>query len=74
MRVAEDPALSSTNSHITYRQNFTVGDMVSMGGTDLDGVPIEEQFRPLRNLAKIRAGSTNFLFVIVDPALLEYTS
>lgn len=71
VHVPEDPALSSTNSHITYRQSFTIGDMVSMSGTDLDGIPIEEQFRPLKNLAKIRAGSTNFLFVVVDPALLN---
>lgn len=70
VRVPEDPALSSTNSHITFRQSFTIGDLVSMSGTDLDGVPIEEQFRPLKNLAKVRAGSTNFLFVVVDPALL----
>jgi hypothetical protein len=70
VHVPEDPALSTTNSHITFRQSFTVGDLVSMSGTDVDGVPIEEQFRPLKNLAKIRAGSTNFLFVIVDPALL----
>jgi hypothetical protein len=44
--------------------------MVSMGGTFLDGEAVEEQFRPLSNLTRIRAGSTHLLFVIVDPNLL----
>lgn len=69
IRVPEDPAMSEVNSHITFRQNFVVGDMVSMSGTDLNGEPVEEQFRPLGNYAKIRTGSTNWIFVILDPAL-----
>ena len=56
-----------TYSHITYRQNFVVGDMVSMTGTDLDNVPIEEQFCSLRNYATIRAGSTYFTFIAISP-------
>ena len=65
--VSEDQTMSGRNSHITYRQNFVVGDMVSMTGTDLDGVPIEEQFRSLPNYANIRAGSTHFVFIAIEP-------
>ncbi len=65
--VTEDQSMSSQNSHITYRQNFVVGDMVSMTGTDLDGAPIEEQFHRLGNYATIRAGSTYFTFIMVQP-------
>jgi hypothetical protein len=69
IRVPEDPMLSQVNSHVTFRQSFVVGDMVSMSGTDLNGDPVEEQFRPLKNYARIRTGSTHWTFVIVDPAL-----
>jgi hypothetical protein len=69
IRIAEDPVLSQVNSHITFRQNFVLGDMVSMSGTDLNGEPVEEQFRPLGNHAQIRTGSTHWTFVIIDPAL-----
>jgi hypothetical protein len=69
IRVPEDPAMSEVNSHITFRQSFVVGDMVSMSGTDLNGEPVEEQFRPLGNYAKIRTGSTHWTFVILDAAL-----
>jgi hypothetical protein len=44
-----------------------IGDMVSMTGTDVDNVPIEEQFRSLDNYATIRAGSTYFTFIAVAP-------
>ena len=67
--VPEDPMLSQVNSHVTFRQTFVLGDMVSMSGTDLNGDPVEEQFRPIRNYARIRTGSTHWTFVIVDPAL-----
>ena len=65
--ISEDQTLSGKNSHITYRQNFVVGDMVSMTGTDVNGVPVEEQFRSLDNYATIRAGSTYFTFIAVEP-------
>jgi|ERR1700722_6248274 hypothetical protein len=65
--VLADQTLSGRNSHITYRQNFTVGDMVSMTGTDLNGVCIEEQFHNLTNYATIRAGSTYFTFIAIQP-------
>jgi hypothetical protein len=66
IRVPEDPALSQVNTHITCRQTFTVGDMVSMSGTDLNGEPVEEQFRPMTNYARIRTGSTQWIFIILD--------
>jgi hypothetical protein len=40
--------------------------MVSMSGTDLNGVPIEEQFVPLQNYARIRTGSTHWTFVAIQ--------
>jgi hypothetical protein len=40
--------------------------MVSMTGTDVNGVPIEEQFRSLDNYATIRSGSTYFTFIAVE--------
>ncbi len=64
--IAEDQTLSGRNSHITYRQSFVIGDLVSMAGTDLDNVPIEEQFHSLPNYATIRAGSTYFTFIAVS--------
>lgn len=68
IHVLEDATLSQVNSHITFRQNFVLGDMVSMSGTDLNDQPVEEQFRPLGNYARIRTGSTHWIFVILDPA------
>jgi hypothetical protein len=65
----EDPHLSGTNSHITYRRNFTLGDLVSMGGTDLNGEPVEETHLRLPNYSQIRAGSTHFTFIEVDPGI-----
>ena len=65
--VPEDETLSGKNSHITFRQSFVIGDMVSMTGTDLNGVPIEQQFCGLSNYATIRAGSTYFTFIAVEP-------
>ena len=65
--IAMDPTMSGKNSHITYRNNFVVGDMVSMLGTYLGQTPIEEQFLSLPNYSKIRAGSTDFIFIAVNP-------
>jgi hypothetical protein len=45
-----------------------------MGGTYLNGEVVEEQFRQLVNLSTIRAGSTQLLFVVVDPKLLAIQS
>jgi Inner membrane component of T3SS, cytoplasmic domain len=69
IRVTEDVTLSDVNSHITFRESFVLGDMVSMSGTDLNGEPVEEQFRPLENYARIRTGSTQWIFIIVDASL-----
>ena len=65
--VPEDNTLSSTNTHITFRKTFVIGDMVSMSGTDVDGEPIEQQFRPLHNYATIRTGSTYWTFISAQP-------
>lgn len=64
--VPEDQTMSARNSHITFRENFVVGDMVSMMGTYLNDKPIEEQFKSLANYAQIRAGSTHFTFIMVN--------
>jgi Inner membrane component of T3SS, cytoplasmic domain len=65
--IPQDDTLSAINSHIVFRKSFTIGDDVSMGGTDLDGEPVEVAFVPLRNYARIRAGSTHFTFIAVQP-------
>jgi hypothetical protein len=65
--IPQDDTLSSINSHIIFRKNFTIGDDVSMGGTDVDGEPVEIAFVPLRNYARIRTGSTHFTFIAVQP-------
>ncbi len=65
--VPDDSALSNVNTHITYRNSFVIGDMVSMSGTDLNGRAIEEQFVPLSNYASIRTGSTHWIFITIDP-------
>ncbi len=66
--IPDDSTLSNVNSHITYRKSFVVGDMVSMSGTDLNGIPIEEQFVPLPNYSTIRTGSTQWTFMSIQPA------
>lgn len=65
--IPQDETLSAINSHIIFRKSFTVGDDVSMGGTDVDGEPVETAFVPLRNYAKIRTGSTHWTFIAVEP-------
>lgn len=66
--IAEDDQLSAVNSHITFRKNFVIGDMMSMGGTDVDNQSVQTQFHPLANYASIRTGATVWTFVAVNPA------
>lgn len=65
--IPEDATLSAVNSFITHRRQFIIGDKVSMSGTDVDGEPVEAEFVPLRNYAKIRTGSTYWTFVCIQP-------
>jgi hypothetical protein len=65
IQVPEDNTLSSVNTHVTYRKSFTVGDMVSMSGTDINGTPIEEQFVPMESGARLRTGSTHWTFLAI---------
>jgi hypothetical protein len=65
--IPQDATLSAVNTFITYRKHFLIGDKVSMSGTDVDGEPIETEFVPLRNYAKIRTGSTYWTFVSIQP-------
>src|SRR6202022_2148396 len=44
--VPEDSTLSNVNTHITYRKNFVVGDMVRMSGTDVNGTPKKKRSGP----------------------------
>jgi hypothetical protein len=69
--VPQDDTLSAINSHIVFRKSFTIGDDVSMGGTDVDGEPVETAFVPLRNYARIRTGSTHWTFIAVQPSADE---
>ncbi|MGB8261686.1 MAG: FHA domain-containing protein, partial [Terracidiphilus sp.] len=64
--VPQDETLSGINSHIVFRTSFTIGDDVSMCGTDVDGVPVETAFVPLRNYAQIRTGSTHWTFIAIE--------
>ena len=66
--IPQDATLSAVNSFITFRRNFIIGDRVSMSGTDVDGEPIETEFVPLHNYAKIRTGSTHWTFVAIQPS------
>lgn len=65
--IPQDDTLSAINSHIVYRKSFTIGDDVSMGGTDVNGEPVEVAFVPLHNYARIRTGSTHWTFIAVAP-------
>jgi hypothetical protein len=65
--IPQDDTLSAVNSHIIFRKNFVVGDDVSMGGTDVDGAPVETAFVPLQNYARIRTGSTHWTFIAIHP-------
>jgi hypothetical protein len=65
--VPQDDTLSAVNSHITFRKSFVIGDQVSMGGTDVNGEPVEQQFHPLPNYSRIRTGSTIWTFIAISP-------
>ncbi len=65
--IPQDQTLSAVNTFITYRRHFIIGDKVSMSGTDVNGEPIETEFVPLHNYAKIRTGSTHWTFVAIQP-------
>jgi hypothetical protein len=69
--IEQDDTLSSMNSHIIFRKKFVIGDHPSMGGTDVNGEPVEQQFHPLPNYARIRTGSTIWTFIAIDPGELE---
>lgn len=71
IQVPEDNTLSNVNTHVTFRKSFTVGDMVSMSGTDVNGVPIEEQFVTLESGARLRTGSTHWTFLAIPTAAAE---
>jgi hypothetical protein len=70
IHVPEDTSMSDENSHIymiTQKQKCVVGDKGSLNGTYLNGERILETFHPLPNYANIRAGSTDFTFIMVQP-------
>jgi hypothetical protein len=69
--IPQDDTLSAVNSHILFRKNFVIGDDVSMGGTDVNDEPVETQFVPLQNYARIRTGSTHWIFVAIQPPAVE---
>jgi hypothetical protein len=65
--IENDETLSSVNSTISYRSKFVIGDKDSMGGTYVNGKPVEELAHPLPNYSKIRTGSTTWTFIAIDP-------
>ena len=70
--VPQDDTLSAINSHIIFRGNFTICDNVSLSGTYMDGERVESQLVPLRNYARIRAGSTHWTFIAIEPSSGEH--
>lgn len=57
VRVSQDPVMARVHSHVTVRGNrFTAGD-------------INAESHVLANYTRFRTGSTEWTFVIVDPAL-----
>jgi hypothetical protein len=64
--VPEDETMSGQNSSIQFRQNFILRDKDSMSGTDVNGMPVEDQCQ-LVNYSTIRAGSTYFTFLSLQP-------
>lgn len=68
--IPHDTTLSSVNTSISYRLprlQFLIADKDSMSGTDVDSKPVDTEFVPLRNYAKIRTGSTHWTFVSIQP-------
>jgi len=63
--VPQDAAMTGKHAHITFRKNFVIGDMVSLGGTFVGGEPVEQQFQPLSNYATIQTGETVWTFVAI---------
>lgn len=66
--VPHDTALSELNSHITFRRSFVLGDMVSLNGTFLNGLPVEVQFVALPGGSRIRTGATDWVFLGIPDA------
>ena len=67
----QDQTLSAVNTTISFRSRFTIGDKDSMGGTYVNGQPVEESAQPLPNYARIRTGSTSWTFIAVEPGPAE---
>jgi hypothetical protein len=71
IHVPEDNTMSEENSHIyviTHKRKYLMGERLgSANGTYLNGERIFEPFHPLPNYATIRAGSTDFIFILVQP-------
>ncbi len=69
--IEQDDALSAVNSTISFRTRFTIGDKDSMGGTYVNGEPVEDSSHPLPNYSRIRTGSTTWTFITIEPAAGE---
>jgi predicted component of type VI protein secretion system len=66
-----DSHLSSRHATILYRgRGFWIDDEKSMNGTFVDGECVEEK-QPLSNYARIRTGSTEWSFVVLEPSSEE---
>ena len=66
--LADDPSLSERHCHISYQDRFVIGDLVSMAGTHVNGRAVLSQFEPLPNFARLRTGSTEWVFVsLLEP-------
>ncbi len=63
VRLTDDSSLSEQHCHISYQGRFVIGDLVSMTGTYINGQAVLSQFEPLPNPARLRTGSTEWVFV-----------
>jgi hypothetical protein len=68
--VPQDGTMSGWNTSITFRDGkYWISAKDSMNGTYLNGVEVPpDSTQQLPNYATIRAGSTAFRFIMVDPA------
>jgi pSer/pThr/pTyr-binding forkhead associated (FHA) protein len=69
--VPDDIAMSGLNSfiifHLQGKKQFMIDDANSQNGTFVNGEIIEDRSR-LPNYSEIKAGSTVFKFIVVEPA------
>lgn len=70
VRLEEDATLPPVSAFITFDKGFFAGDIAGGAGTSVNGETLRQQVRTLPDRSRIRTGKTDWLFAIVDPALM----